>query len=127
MRMPAFLFGAIFNGWIAGVIYAFFAALSLYIGKGLLDLRERARILAIGWYGFSLVHLSLITLVPSLRDRMLELQRGFEQNQPNPIPFDEGMMTNVMLAFSAIVVATAIWFLVRNRAAFVRAEPAFIG
>jgi hypothetical protein len=127
MRMPAFLFGAIFNGWIAGVIYAFFAALSLYIGKGLLDLRERARILAIGWYGFSLVHLSLITLVPSLRDRMLELQRGFEQNQPNPIPFDEGMMTSVMLAFSAIVVATAIWFLVRNRAAFVRAEPAFIG
>jgi len=55
------------------------------------------------------------------------LQRGFEQNQPNPIPFDEGMMTSVMLAFSAIVVATAIWFLVRNRAAFVRAEPAFIG
>jgi hypothetical protein len=123
-RTPAFLFGAIFNGWIAGVIYAVFAAISLYIGKGLLDLRERARVLAIGWFGFSVVHMSIVTLVPSLRQRMFELQRGLEQNQPNPIPFDQGMMTNVILAFAAIVAATAIWFLIRNRAAFVRAESA---
>jgi hypothetical protein len=121
-RMPAFLFGAVFNGWSAGVIYAFFAVLQLYIGKGLLDLRERARVLAIGWYGFSFVHLALLTLVPSLRERMVELQRTLEQNQPHPIPFDQGMMTNVIFAFSAIVAAGAIWFLVRNRAAFVRAE-----
>ena len=121
-HMPVFLFGAIFNGWIAGVIYALFAALSLYIGKGLLDLRERARVLAIGWFGFWFVHMALVTLVPSLRQRMLELQRALVQNQPNPIAFDQGMMTNVMLGFTAIVVASAIWFLIRNRAAFVRAE-----
>jgi hypothetical protein len=123
-RTPAFLFGAIFNGWIAGVIYAFFGALSLYIGKGLLDLRERARVLAIGWLGFGFVHLSVVTLVPSLRQRMFELERAVVQNQPNPIPFDQGMMTNVIFAFSAIVAASAIWFLIRNRAAFVRAESA---
>ena len=123
-RTPAFLFGAIFNGWIAGVIYAVFAAISLYIGKGLLDLRERARVLAIGWFGFGFVHLSLVTLVPSLRQRMLELERALAQNQPNPIAFDQGMMTNVILAFTAIVAASAIWFLIRNRAAFVRAESA---
>jgi len=123
-RTPAFLFGAIFNGWIAGIIYALFGALSLYIGKGLLDLRERARVLAIGWFGFGFVHLSLVTLVPSLRQRMLELERALAQNQPNPIAFDQGMMTNVILAFTAIVAASAIWFLIRNRAAFVRAESA---
>jgi hypothetical protein len=121
-RIPLFLFGAIFNGWAAGVIYAFFGALSLYIGKGLLDLRERARVVAIVWFGLSLVHMTLITLVPSLRERMLELQRGLVPNQPNPIPFDEGMITNVTLAFTAILVASVIWFLVRNRAAFVRVE-----
>jgi hypothetical protein len=115
---PAFLFGASFNGWTAGLIYAIFGALSLYIGKGLLDLRERARLLAIGWFGFTLVHLGLVTLVPSLRERMFAFQRGLEQNQPNPIPFDQGVMTNVMLAFGAIVTAAIIWFLVRNRAAF---------
>jgi hypothetical protein len=125
-RMPVFLFGAIFYGWIAGAIYVLFAALALYIGKGLLDLRERARVLAIGWFGFGFVHTSVVTLVPSLRQQMfelqrtLELQRGLEQNQPNPIPFDQGMLTNVILAFTAILVASAIWFLVRNRAAFCR-------
>src|SRR5450759_2443677 len=123
-RMPAFLFGVNFNGWIAGVIYAFFGALSLYIGKGLLDLRERARVLAIGWFGFGFVHLSLVTLVPSLRQRRLELERAVVQNQPNPIPFDQGMLMNVIFAFSAILAASAIWFLIRNRAAFVRAESA---
>ena len=129
-RLPAFLFGAILNGWIAGVFYVLFGAVSLYIGKGLLDLRERARVVAIGWFGFSLVHLSIVTLVPSLRQRMLELERTFElqqtlpQNQKNPIAFDQGMLMNVTLAFTAIVVATAIWFLIRNRAVFVQAENA---
>ena len=127
---PAFLFGAIFTGWTAGVIYALFGALSLYIGKGLLDLRERARVVAIAWFGFSFVHMSLVTLVPSLRQRMLDMQRAFElergldRYQKNPIALDQGMFTNVLLAFTAILVATAIWFLVRNRAAFVRAENA---
>jgi hypothetical protein len=123
-RAPAFLFGASFNGWTAGVIYAVFGALSLFIGKGLLDLREEARVLAIGWFGFSFVHASLVTLVPSLRERMLEAQRALEQKQPNPIPFDQGMLTNVLFAFAAIVAAGAIWFLIRNRAAFGRAENA---
>jgi hypothetical protein len=117
-----FLFGAIFNGWIAGIIYALFGALSLYIGKGLLDLREEARILALGWFGFSFVHSSLVALVPPLRERLLELQRGLERNQPNPIPFDQGMLMNVIFASGAIVAALAIWFLIRNRAAFGRAE-----
>jgi hypothetical protein len=121
-QAPVFLFGAILNGWIAGVIYAVFGALSLYIGKGLLELREEARILGIGWFGFSLIHSSLVILVPSLRGRMLAMQRGLEQNQPNPIPFDQVMMMNVAFAFSAIVGAAAIWFLIRNRAVFGRAE-----
>jgi hypothetical protein len=124
-RMPVFLFGATFNGWTAVVIYIFFGALSLYIGKGLLDLRERARVVAIGWFAFSLVHMSLVTLVPPLRERMLELQRTLIQNQKNPIPFDQGMMTNVILAFTAIVAASAIWFLIRNRGAFMRAESPY--
>jgi len=122
LRQPAFLFGAIFNGWTAGVFYAFMGALSLYIGKGLLDLRERVRILAIAWFGFWFVHVSLVSLVPSLRQRMFDLQRGLEPNRPNPIPFDQGMFTNMMVAFSAVFVVTAIWFLVRDRAAFVVAE-----
>jgi hypothetical protein len=121
-RAPAFLFGASFNGWSAGVIYAIFAALSMFIGKGLLDLREEARILAIGWCGFWLVHGGLVTLVPPLRRRMLDLQLAMVPNQKTPAPFDPGMLTNLSFALTVIMVAAAIWFLIRNRAAFVGAE-----
>jgi hypothetical protein len=122
-RTPAFLFGMNFNGWSAGLIYAIFGALQLYIGKGLLDLRERARVVAIGWFGLSFVQLSVVSLVPSLRQRMFEFPQTMEPNQPNPIPF-EGMVMYVVLAFGGIAAGTAIWFLIRNRAAFVRAESA---
>jgi hypothetical protein len=120
LRVPAFLFGASFTGWSAGAIYLLFAALSVYIGKGLLDLREQARIVAIGWFAFGFIHLSFVTLVPSVRERLFAVQRTLEANQPNPIPLDQGMMMNVILGFSALLAVAAIWFLIRNRAAFVR-------
>jgi len=123
-RAPAFLLAASFTGWAAGVVYAVFAAVSLFIGKGLLDLREEARVLAIGWFGFWLVHGSLVTLVPPLRERMFELQRAMVLEQKNPNPFDEGMLMNVSFGITVIMGAVAIWFLIRNRAAFGRAETA---
>jgi hypothetical protein len=119
-RQPLFLFGAIPNGWIAGVIYAVLGALSLYVGKGLLDLREEARVLAIGLSGFSFLRMSAVTLVPAVRQRMLEFQGSLAQNQQTPIPFDENVLMNVGFAFTAIVSAVAIWFLIRNRGAFGR-------
>ena len=123
LRSPAFLFGATFNGWSGALIYVMLGALQLYIGKGLLDLQERARILAIAWFALSFVHGSVVILVPSIRQRMLELPPTLEQNQPNPMLF-EGTMMYLALAFSAIVAGVAIWFLIRNRPAFVRAENA---
>jgi hypothetical protein len=121
-RVPAYLFGMSFNTWIAGVIYAIFAALSMFIGKGLLELREETRILAIGWCGFWLVHGSLVTLVPPLRQRMLELQLATLAKENTPMPFDPGLLTNLSFAFTVILAAGAIWFLIRNRAAFVGME-----
>jgi hypothetical protein len=121
-RTPAFLFGSTLNGWSAGVVWAIFGALSLFIGKGLLDLREEARILAIGWFGFSLAHTSLVMLVPPWRKGLLQIQQGLDQNPQHPIPFDLGILTTVMFASGAIVSALAIWFLVRHHAAFGRTE-----
>ena len=117
--MPAFLFGLVFHGWIASIFYAFLAALSFYIGKGLLDLREEARVLAIGWFVFTLVHASAITLVPTLRHRMFDLQKTLDQNPPTPMVVDLDLVTNVVLVASTILGLAAIWFLIRNRAAFV--------
>lgn len=122
-RSPAFLFGAVFNGWSAALIYVILGAVQLYIGKGLLDLQERARSLAIAWFGLSFVHGSIVMLVPSIRQRMLELPPTLGHNQPNPIAF-EGMVLYVGLAFSAIVAGTIIWFLLRYRAEFGRTVTA---
>ena len=121
-RGPAFLFGASFTGWTAGVIYAIFAAVSLFIGKGLLDLREEARILTIGWFGFWLVHGTVVTLVPSLRQRMFEVQRAMVPNETTLPPWDYGMLTNVSYALTVTMVAAGIWLLIRNRAAFAQTE-----
>ena len=118
-RMPAFLFGFTFTGWIASIIYAVLAALSFYIGKGLLDLREEARVLAIGWDVFSLVQLGAITLVPPLRQRMFAFQRVLDQSRPTPISFDLDLITNFVFVYTTILGVAAIWFLIRNRAAFV--------
>jgi hypothetical protein len=54
---------------------------------------------------------------------MFELQRTLERNQPHPIPFDQGVLANATFAFTAITIVAAIWFLIRNRAAFGREEP----
>ena len=120
-RQPLFLFGGVFHGWVAGVVYAVYAALSLFIGKGLLDLREEARILGIGWYGFSFLHSAAIALVPALRQRMLELQLALARNEQEAVAIPS-MLPNVIFALAAILSAVAIWFLIRNRAAFGRTE-----
>lgn len=123
IHSPAFLFGTIFTGWSAALIYLILGTLQLYIGKGLLDLQERARIVAIAWTALSFVNGSVIVLVPSMWQRMLELQPTPDPNQLKPMPV-EGMMLYVALAFGAILAGTVIWFLVRNRPAFVRTQNA---
>lgn len=117
-RLPAFLAGLALTGWAAGVLYAFFGAIGIYIGRGLLELRERARLLAIGWFMISMIHMAAVTFVPVVRGRMLELQKSIAGAQAQPAPFDTAVFTNVMFGFVAALAVTAIWFLIRNRAAF---------
>lgn len=122
-RTPAFLLGATFTGWAAAVYYALFAAVSFYIGKGLLDLNERARVVAIVWYGLSLIHLLIIEIVPPLRARMTALQESLAPDQ-TAIPFGVGVFTTGILGITSIVVVTAIWLLMRERAVFARLQNA---
>jgi hypothetical protein len=123
-RVPAILFGSILTGWSAGIYYALCVALSLYIGRGLLTLQERARLVAIGWFAFSLLHWGLLMIVPTFRQRMIDVQKTIARNQPDPVPFDQTGMMALMFGSVVIVMLAAIWLLVRNRAAFLRSEVA---
>jgi hypothetical protein len=124
MRTPVFLFGWSFGGWGATVFYVFFAALSAYMGKGLFELRESAWRLAIAWFGFTFIHTSVVGFVPSIQARLLALEQSLYAKQPQQIPFDVNRFTNALFVFGAITTAAAIWFLIRNRGAFVRTESA---
>lgn len=123
MRAPAFVLGAVINGWLASVFYAVLAALAFYIGKELLELRERARLLASGWFIVWFLNSWLIAAVPSLR-RRLELQTPLPRNAETVMPFDPSVFLNASLVAIALTTAAAIWFLSRDRDAFVRAENA---
>jgi hypothetical protein len=50
------------------------------------------------------------------------MERTINPNQQYPRPIEQGMLMYLMVAFTTILAATAIWFLVRNRAAFVLAN-----
>jgi hypothetical protein len=53
---------------------------------------------------------------------MFEVQRTLDPNHQNPMPLEQGVLLYMTFAFAAVLVATAIYFLNRNRAAFVRAS-----
>ncbi len=118
-RMPAFLFGVTIEGWVAGVVYAFFGAISIYMGRGLLDLQERARLLCIGWYLFFALHMAVVTAVPSFRAKMLAMQRALQQGA-EPAAMDPLRLTYVTLALGALIAVLAIGFLHKHRALFKR-------
>src|ERR1039457_3376341 len=48
VRMPAFVFGAVITGWGGLAVYTLFAGAQIYLGTGLLRLREQARLGTIG-------------------------------------------------------------------------------
>jgi hypothetical protein len=118
---PLFLLGATLTGSIAAISYAVFGAVSFFIAKGLLELREEARILGIGWSGLTSAHAALITLVPPLRERLLAMQRAMTPPNADPVSFDVTNLVNLSFGVSAVLGAVAIWFLIRNRDVFGRA------
>lgn len=123
MQLPAFVAGAIVTGWGATLLYAALAAVNLYIGRGLLALRERARILAIAFYGLGLVNIAVLVLVPGSYERLLEYQRTLMPATAQQPPFDLGSVWfHIIQVMSLLLVLVTIGFLVRRKQAF--AAPA---
>src|SRR5207302_6215295 len=118
IRMPAFVVGFVLTGAAATLVYVVFGALSLFLGWGLLNLDERARIVSIGWFGFSIVHTALVALVPSVRTRMWEFQKSIQPPDAPQPPFDPAIFSTFMMVVAAVVLGLAIWLLVRAKPAF---------
>jgi len=122
--MPAFLAGVVLQGWSARLVYLGFGAIAAYLGWGLLKLHERARLLTLGWFALGAAHAAYMALSPNARARMREFETTLRPDRlPQQSGFDGTTFTMVMMMFSLVLAAVAVWFLQRNKPAFQR-EPA---
>jgi hypothetical protein len=118
-----FLFGLTLPVWAAYVYTVALVVLSFYVGKGLLDLRERARLIALGWAVFSLAN-SLVVFVPPVRRRLLTAALIPTGSVDTAFPFTPEMFLNVFYGAFAIGWVVTIWLLEHHRDTFLRAENA---
>jgi hypothetical protein len=118
LRVPGMLFGAIVTGWAALAVYTAFTAVEIYLGAGLLQLQESARVASIFWFALMAANSVLTVVLPGFAGRMQIVQQALPAflrvGQP-PVPL-EG--TRGLMLMVTLIVAVPIWFLVRRRAAF---------
>jgi len=117
LRLPAVVLGALISGPAAVAVYAAYAAIHVYLGLGLLSLREPARIGTIGYFGFAMLN-SLVTFV---KPGYAEVMRQMQSTMPRLFASGTPPAAQPMWAFAlmgAAVVAIPIYFLVRCREAF---------
>jgi hypothetical protein len=118
IRVPAMLFGLLITGWGALGVYTVYAAIQIYLGAGLLQLHEPARVGTIAYFVFGALN-SLVTLtLPGFAGRMQEMQNAMSRFIPAGT--DSTAMENmwIYMVIGAAFWAVPIWFLVRRRAAF---------
>jgi hypothetical protein len=123
-QVPAVICGLVITGWGALAVYSLFAVAQLYLGAGLLQLQEHARIGAVGFFLLGIVN-GVLTIIPGGFEAKIEVMR-----RAAPKFFPAGMPTQmpqpmwVFALMGMVFVAVPIWFLVRQRAAF--AGPAAV-
>jgi len=121
LRVPGLLFGAVITGWVALAVYTAFTAVNLYLGTGLLQLQEPARVGSIVYFLIVAANSVVTVLLPDFPGRMRAMQDAFPRflswSQQQPIPLD-GVWGFALTG--ALLAAVPIWFLMRRRAAFVR-------
>ena len=118
VRMPAVLFGLIVTGWSAVAVYTALMAIYIYLGAGLLRLRERARLWSIVCFG-AVAASQVVTLArPGFMQRLQHAMPGFFPGAAAMPALDRIWVFGLIGAAACTV---PIWFLVRRRAAFPQA------
>ncbi len=118
--IPTMLLGSVLTGaWATGV-YVLFAAAELYLGIGLLRLRDRARWGSIAFFGFMLVNAVVFWLLPGSAERIQTFMREISpamETPPAAIDFSwHGLLPSILGL--ALFVGLPIWFLIRCRPSF---------
>jgi hypothetical protein len=123
-RLPAFVFGVVITGWGGLVVYTIFAAAQIFLGTGLLQLQEHARVGTIGYFCLTALSSILNVVPPGLQAKMETMQRAMPRFFPNGATATMPQPGWVMALMGVAIAAVPVWFLVRQHAAFVRPAQA---
>jgi hypothetical protein len=115
---PAFVAGHMITGWSAALVYLVFGAIGLYLGRGLLKLSERARQLAIVWFGLTIAHTLYVLLTPGGRMGLAQMQRALPLAGQADAALVLTQMAIQTTFFGLAIPAAVIWMLIRYRSAF---------
>jgi hypothetical protein len=113
---PALFFGVAVTGWTAMALYSAYTVIQVYLGAGLLQLDESARVWAIVYFLASASNGVALITRPAFAARMHAIQGRFEMAFNRNVSAMPGSIS--MLIVIAVAAAIPIWFLVRRRAAF---------
>lgn len=122
VKVPAFLLGTVITGWGALATYSVFTVAQIYLGTGILHLQEQARMGGIAYFCFGALNSLLTMLPPGWESKMQAMQRAMPKIFPAGIPVRMPEPAWVFGLMGAATVAIPIWFLVRQRSAFARAQ-----
>ena len=118
LRLPAMLLGAVLTGWVTLVVYGAWAAVQIYLGLGLLSLRQAARVGSIAFFCFGAANCAVSMLGPGyaemMRQTRIAMPRLFPAGAPAALP---GPIWVFVLLTTACC-AVPIVFLVRRKPAF---------
>ncbi len=118
LRLPGMFFGLTFTGWTALAVYTAFAAAQIFLGTGLLQLQNSARMASIVYFGVAVANVIACVLLPGFPDRMRILMNAFPAWQRANYPLPEVAAMQGMMLCGTLFALVPIWFLVRRRPAF---------
>ena len=124
IRLPAFVFGAVVTGWAGLAVYTVFAAVQVFLGAGLLRLREPARVGAIAYFCLMALNSVVTWALPGYEAKMRLMLREMTKLSPAGAPAQMPQPMWVFMLMGIAFVAIPVWFLVRRRAAFVKLAAA---
>jgi hypothetical protein len=118
MRFPGMLFGLLITGWTSLGVYTVFTAIEIWLGTGLLQLQNPARLGAIAFFALTAANAAIMAVLPGFSLRMQAMQDAMPRflRSTQPAPAFESPWPFVVLG--VVYAAVPIWFLLRRRAAF---------
>jgi len=120
VRMPAFVFGAVITGWGGLAVYTLFAGAQIYLGTGLLRLREQARLGSIGYFCLMALNSAVTLGLPGYAAKMQIMMREMPKLFPTGVPAQPPQPSWLFVLMGIAFATVPVWFLVGRRAAFVR-------